>query len=610
MMTNIADLLRYHADRHPDRPAIIDMYHGKNRVTTFGELEDAVSRAATLLCRSGLEPGDRVLVLQPMSVELYVALIALFRCRMVAMFVDLSLGREQIERCCREVSPRACIGGWKVHLLRRLVPAANGASVRQFLIGSRLAARSLGAACWSSAAGLPSMPDSIGGSLDTPALLTFTSGSTGRPKAMLRTHGFLLAQHRVLADTFPCREGSSSLTSMPIFVLADLACGITSLIAAGDLQHPGRIDPQPILEQIHTYRPVRASGSPAFWERIASYCEQRHMALPPGLQALYAGGGPVFPPLLDRLAALAPEAEVVSVYGGSEAEPIARMSRAELSYGDFQRMRQGGGLLAGVPVPEIDLRIVADPAGSHIGSSCTAAEFAAHTAAPGEPGEIVVSGEHVSTGYLHGSADQEAKFRVDGRLWHRTGDSGYLDSHGRLWLLGRSVARIRDRRGTLYPFAVECALSWNPGVRRAAAIAFAGRRLLLIESPRHVSRTSVLAGLPTAAFDAVWIWHWRRIPVDKRHNAKIDYAALSRLLERENHRHISPLLVVRVRRVLAYVYHEASQTAKRAKILSPLRLTWHQPQVGVAGQQSPDGDSPFEPSQGRSQTDMYAGTEA
>jgi olefin beta-lactone synthetase len=605
MMTNIAELLRMHADRHPDRPAIIDTCHGKNRVTTFGQLEDAVSRAATLLFHSGLEPGDRVLVLQPMSVELYAALIALFRCRMVAMFVDLSLGREQIERCCRAASPVACIGGWKVHLLRRLVPAANQASVRQFLIGSQVAARCLGAIQWSSAADLPKVSDIMGDSLDTPALLTFTSGSTGRPKAMLRTHGFLLAQHRVLAEAFPCREGAVSLTSMPIFVLADLACGITSLIAAGDLQHPGRIDPRPILEQMYTYRPVRASGSPAFWGRIASYCERRQIAFSPGLQALYTGGGPVFPPLLDRLAALAPQAELVSVYGSTEAEPIAKIARHELSYGDIRRMRQGFGLLAGAPIPEIDLRILADSAGgSPIGGSCTAAEFAAVVAGPGEPGEIVVSGQHVSTGYLQGSADQEAKFRVDGRLWHRTGDAGYLDSRGRLWLLGRSVARIEDRHGTLYPFAVECALSWYPEVRRTAAIAFHGRRLLLVESTSRGMREALLAGLPDGAFDQVRIWRHRRIPVDKRHNTKIDYTTLFRLLERED------MLTARWRTILAYVYHKAGQTAKRAKILSPFRLTGHQPHMGVTVKQSLDGDSPLKPSQGSSQTNVYTGAEA
>jgi acyl-CoA synthetase (AMP-forming)/AMP-acid ligase II len=313
---------------------------------------------------------------------------------------------------------------------------------------------------------------------------------------------------------------------------------------------------------MHAHRPVRASGSPAFWGRLADYCERRQIAFPPGLQALYAGGGPVFPPLLDRLAALAPQARVVSVYGSTEAEPIATITRDELDACDIERMRQGFGLMAGPPVPQIDLRILSDASGSRIGQECTAAELAAGVAGPGEPGEIVVSGEHVSTGYLEGSADHESKFRVDGRVWHRTGDAGYLDSQGRLWLLGRSAARIRDRHGILYPFAIECALSWRRGVRRAAAVAFHGHRLLLVESSRRLYRESVLADLPGAAFDVVRVWRRRRIPVDKRHNAKIDYPALFRMLERAELR--SPeglyrrLLPTRLQTILGHVYHKSS----------------------------------------------------
>src|SRR5258708_30741506 len=133
---------------------------------------------------------------------------------------------------------------------------------------------------------------------DDPALLTFTSGSTGQPKAMVRSHGFLLAQHRVLERQFPSGSGGVSLTTLPIFVLADLASGMTSLIAAGDLRHPGRIEAAPVLAQIERYRPLRASASPAFWARIVAYCPAHGRSLP-HLEAIYALRAAVFPRLLD-----------------------------------------------------------------------------------------------------------------------------------------------------------------------------------------------------------------------------------------------------------------------------------------------------------------------
>src|SRR5262249_54887457 len=161
-------------------------------------------------------------------------LIALFRLGLVAMVVDPSAGMAHIEQCCALTPPHAFIGSAKAHLLRLASPALRRIP-RKFVIGGALP----GAVPWSRADTLAPHDEVHDAGPAAPALLTFTSGSTGLPKAALRSHGFLLAQHRVLEHTFPAAPGSVSLTTLPIFVLADLASGVTSLIAAGDLRHPG-----------------------------------------------------------------------------------------------------------------------------------------------------------------------------------------------------------------------------------------------------------------------------------------------------------------------------------------------------------------------------------
>jgi acyl-coenzyme A synthetase/AMP-(fatty) acid ligase len=118
-------------------------------------------------------------------------------------------------------------------------------------------------------------------------------------------------------------------------------------------------------------------------------------------------------------------------------------------------------------------------------------------------------------------------------IWHRTGDAGYLDSVGRLWLLGRAEARITDARGTLDPFAVECAASRIEGVRRSALVHDQAKRLLVVELERSATpsgATSIPSNLAWAGLDDVLIVP--AIPLDKRHNAKVDYPALRRLLKR------------------------------------------------------------------------------
>ncbi|HEV8293080.1 MAG TPA: hypothetical protein VGP94_14190, partial [Tepidisphaeraceae bacterium] len=182
-----------------------------------------------------------------------------------------------------------------------------------------------------------------------------------------------------------------------------------------------------------------------------------------------------------------------------------------------------------VPIRQINLRILRQQWGRPI-ADYSESNFAKDCQPPNQPGEIVVFGDHVLRGYLNGIGNQETKFRVGSRIWHRTGDAGYLDDRGRLWLLGRCEARIEDNRGELYPFAVECAAQEHPAVRRAALVAVGGQRILAIECSEEMNVAELQKSLAWADLDS--IRKLKHIPVDKRHNAKVDYPELRRLMER------------------------------------------------------------------------------
>jgi acyl-CoA synthetase (AMP-forming)/AMP-acid ligase II len=527
---NLVTILREHARTRPDAPAILDPRpgswgRGRTRVTTFADLDRLSSQAATLLLRKGLKPGDAVLVLHPMSAELYVALVAVFRLGMVVTALDPSAGLEHIERSCAIHPPRALIASSKAHLLRLVSPALRRIPVK-FAIGWPVP----GATRWALLNRFQPHADVVPVEPDAPALLTFTSGSTGRPKGAVRTHGFLRAQHLALEHDLGLKPGDVDVATLPIVLLANLGSGVTSLVPDADLRRPGFIDPGPVVRQIQEHRATSSVASPAFFERLARYCRAHSVTLP-SLRKLFTGGAPVFPRLLDQLQEMAPNADVVALYGSTEAEPIARLSRRQISADDDAAMLAGRGLLAGRPVPEVTLRILRDRWGTPV-SPLTPHEFDAECAATGEPGEIVVTGGHVLKGYMNGVGDEETKFRVGDTVWHRTGDAGYLDAGGRLWLLGRCVGRIDDARGRLYPFAAETAAYQDERVKRAAAVAHAGRRVLVLEwhdPAQPGDADAIRRALAWAAIDEVRVWP--HIPVDSRHNAKIDYPALRKMLD-------------------------------------------------------------------------------
>jgi len=478
-----------------DGVAIID----KQRHITFAQLDRATAQFATELRATGLRAGDHVLILQPVTAELYVALLGVLRLGAVAMFLDPSAGRQHIEQCCALQPPRALLGCRRALWLRWLSPALRRIPIYR-PIRMPVATAPVDQPIE------PVLPTA-------PALMTFTSGSTGQPKAAVRTHGFLLAQHRALAAALQLTPGATDLATLPIFVLANLASGVASLLPDADLRRPGMIDPAPVIAQIDRNKPASTAASPAFLERLADYCRAREIRLT-SFQKIFTGGAPVFPLLLDKLHDIAPEAEIIAVYGSTEAEPMAHIALHEISDADRQAMQTGRGLLAGKPVSSLELRVLPDEWGK---PKNTATPLPAN-----EPGEIVVTGEHVLPGYLHGLGDSETKFEAAGHRWHRTGDAGYMDEQGRLWLLGRCAAKVVDERGTLYPFAVECAAQpW-----RTAFVNHNGQRVLAVEpgTPADLSNRLLWAQIDE-------VYTIRRIPMDKRHNAKVDYPALRQLLE-------------------------------------------------------------------------------
>jgi acyl-CoA synthetase (AMP-forming)/AMP-acid ligase II len=525
---NIYELFARQVRQRPDAAALVEWKRGRPHPMSFRGLDTASARTAAMLATIGLRAGDPVLVFVPMSVDLYVALLAILRLGLVAVFIDPSAGRQHIERCCAVLPPNALIATPKAHLLRCISPA-----LRRIPVGFTTGALPLpGARRWSDWSQYSAGGKAAECTPEAPALVTFTSGSTGAPKAVVRSHGLLAAQQQSLSAELKISSGDMVLSGLPILVLSNLGSGAANLLTGCDLHHPGSVDSASIVCRIRAMGVTCIQASPAFLERVADHCLRRSVTLPE-IRRICTGGAPIFPRLLDQVQSAAPQAEITAIYGATEAEPIACMSRADLRRADRMAMDSGFGLLAGRPIRDIELRILPDLWGTPIGPF-SASDFNDLCLGRGMAGEIVVCGSHVVQSYLRGEGDRATKFSVGGKTWHRTGDAGRMDEEGNLWLLGRCAARISDRQGVLYPFTVETAAAGHAAVRRSACVRTDGRRVLVVE-PAARARSNQWAALES---DLAWA-HVERIlvvphvPVDRRHNAKVDYPALARLLKRE-----------------------------------------------------------------------------
>lgn len=519
---NALPLIRDHALRRGSAPAIIDTVNGRDRVLSFAELDLRADKLASLLVRSGLRAGDRVVMLIPLGLELYVTLLALLRLGLVAVFFDPAFGREAAGRRIAELAPAGLVSSRSACL----AAAATCGAIRRIPVKITLGRGLPGTLDWHVARGFPRATDYPRLSEASPAIITLTSGSTGTPKLIERTHGFLASQYEVIGSNFGILPGSTQLVTLPMFVLANLAAGATSVLPDADPRRPLRVNARRIAAQIARRRISRILAPPALLGKLLDDFTNHPRALS-CVGQVFTGGGPVFPDLLDRFETVLPRGSLHIIYGATEAEPICTVTAAQITTADREAMRRGGGILAGRPVAQIHCRILADAQSADPGADAKYRKQRA-TMCARVRGEIIVAGKHVIPCCLKADGDAKCKVVVDGVCWHRTGDAGYFDDEGRLWLLGRSAASD----GCVYPYEIEVPARETQGVVATGFLSLEGRNILAVEPQPGLSRPqrSLLADrLRKPPVDEVRII--KRVPMDTRHHSKVDYSSLASILE-------------------------------------------------------------------------------
>ncbi len=468
-MPDLVSTFREVARSHGDATALID---GPDRVSYAALLAKADGFAAECRARR-LRRGDRVLLAMPVCADLFAALAGAWSAGLTVVFPEPAMGLSGVRHAIAVTKPRALIATGAYRFLALAFRDLRGKPVLWPAPARR------------DTAPLPP-PDA-----QTNALISFTSGSTGAPKAIPRSHAFLMAQRDAVA---PLLAGEATdLVAFPVFTLVNLAAGRVSVLPDWRLSRPDRVTPEALARRLRETGATRALLPPSLCETLAK------SPRPEALHTVFTGGGPVKPALVAALQAHG--LRVISVYGSTEAEPIAELDWADVTQQDLDAMQSGAGLLAGHPVDGLALRL--------------------------RDGEIQVAGDHVNAGYLDPADDAATKLREGGRVWHRTGDAGRMDKDGRLWLLGRSDARVHKGDGDLFPFAVELAAEAWPGVARAAMTARNGAPLLALEGDaEHLpvwqdkAKELGIADIRVLA----------RIPLDRRHRSKVDYGALKKAL--------------------------------------------------------------------------------
>jgi long-chain acyl-CoA synthetase len=404
---------------------------------THAELADRTCRLGDALARRGLAPGDRVAVLATNChryLELYLGLPA---AGLVIVPINARHALPEIRYALQDA-------GVRVLFADRPVDGIDDLGVDVVAIDEEYEALL-------AAADPVPWPDDR--DEDDLAGIFYTGGTTGSPKGVMLTHGNLIANAFAFMACWPFTRETSWLVVAPLFHAAGTIGALATVWSGGAHVVLGPFDAGRFLDLVEREGITATLIVPAMMQPLAAE-QQRAPRDVSSLRWLSHGSAPAATELLRRLGATFPAADLMHIYGATETSPIVTLMPGEQDLLDGPRASSCGQAAVGVEVRTVD---------AMTGEPC----------APGEVGEVQIRGENVTAGYWKKPAETQAALQ-DG--WYVSGDLGYVDEEGFLFLVDRSKDMIVTGGENVYSAEVEEALYRHPAVAEAAVIAIPHER--------------------------------------------------------------------------------------------------------------------------------------
>ncbi|MFQ5854190.1 MAG: o-succinylbenzoate--CoA ligase [Anaerolineae bacterium] len=460
-------MLDWLAQRAISRPGGIALVHG-DRTWCYAELNELVAGMAGRLASAGVEPGDHVAVLMPNRVEYVCAIHALARLGAVLVPLNVRLTPHELRwqtdqadctflLCSRETQDQASS--------LRIADCGLRISSSQFTIRNSGGRRvlSVDPPRESGVEALEDYPAQVATfragrrlDLETVQGIVFTSGTTGRPKGAMLTYRNHLASATASAFRLGTLPEDRWLACLPLYHVGGLAIiwrcclyGTTVVLqACPERSRRDGFDAAAANQALDTQAITLISLVPTMLHRVLEARGER--PFPESLRCVLLGGAAAPLALLHRSLSLG--VPVATTYGLTEAaSQVATASPADVRR-KTNNPSKSSRYCVGKPLMFSSVRIVGDDGEER---------------PVGEIGEIAVSGPTVMKGYYN-QPDASANVLRDGELY--TGDMGYVDDDGDLWVVQRRFDLIVTGGENVYPAEVEEVLLEHPGVKAVCVV--------------------------------------------------------------------------------------------------------------------------------------------
>ena len=443
----VHDLLRHSTQRRPDALLVID---GASRAT-YGQIDEGSDRVATVLVDQGVRRGDRVGLIADNSRAYVEAYYGILKAGGVAVSFSPASDESSLRGMIHDCGARGLVCGARHG---KVAAALRDVEGLEFILGPTdpsgaadaptRTCRMLDAAALL-VAGTPPPPRRAIAAADRAAIV-YTSGSTRRPRGVVLRHANIVSNTASIVEYLELTAEDRVFVVLRFHYVYGKSLLNTHVAAGASVVIENQfLYPQRALDRLEREDATGFSGVPSTFAILLNKSNLASRSLP-RLRYVTQAGGAMAPDLTRRLVAALPGKRIFVMYGATEAS-------ARLSYLDPADLARKVGSI-GKAIPRVELRVLRDDG----------SESDVH-----EVGEIVARGPNIMEGYWNDPEETGAVLDAQG---YHTGDLGFRDEDGFLYVVGRKREMIKSGAHRISPKEIEETLAEHGAVDEAAVVGF------------------------------------------------------------------------------------------------------------------------------------------
>ena len=435
-------LLEDSADRQPDAIALVD---GQRR-TTYAQLDRLANQFGNLFRDAGVARHDRVVIALENSIDMVGAYLGAMKAGAVAVPLPAGPRSDRLAAAVKSCAPVAAVvdasmladdaAGQTISGVNRVYVTGRPKPGTDLPVPFTPLAPALAAA----AAAHPGVRTI---DLDLAAII-YTSGSTGEPRGVMLTHRNFTTNASSIVSYLGLMAGDRVMCVLPFYYVYGLSLLHTHLAVGGSVVIDNRfVFPNVVLRAMQEHEVTGFAGVPSTFALLLHRSDIETWSCP-SLRYVTQAGGAMSSSKIQEWRARGPKVPFFVMYGATEAS-------ARLTYLEPSRLAEKLGSI-GKAIPNVEVRVVKDD-----GSAADANEV----------GELVARGANISFGYWNDPVETERRFD---RFGYRTGDLGYADEDGYLFIVGRRHDMLKLGAHRVGAKEIEDVLQDFPAVLEAAVV--------------------------------------------------------------------------------------------------------------------------------------------